>query len=286
MKIDIHAHQFPDSFVQVYKPLVEQGVVPGVDLEFRPWILEEHLALLDETGIDKQVLSLVLTAYPSDREALRDLVQSGNDSFAEVSRKHPDRFAALAALPLTSIEDSLKELKRAVVELGMKGVILGTNVRGEALDDEKYFPLFEELNRLKCPVLLHPIDPMGPGRYGAYNLDLWVGWPAETTIAVSRLILNGVLDRYPDLRLILSHLGGSTHYMIERIGEAARMAEINRPVIEYFKGIYYDTAGPVPSSAVLCACNLFGSERIILGSDYPLGPEEGKEFIRKAINCV
>ncbi|MFQ5915702.1 MAG: amidohydrolase family protein [Nitrospinota bacterium] len=286
MKIDIHAHAFPESFVKEYKPLVESGLVPSIDLDFRPWNVDEHLALLEEVGIDLQVLSLVLTAYVPDRDAMRGIIQAGNDGIAEVCRRFPEKFAALAALPLVSVDDSVQEVRRAVDQLGMRGVILGSNVRGEPIDGEKYHPLFEELNGRKLPILFHPIDPMGPERYNEFQLDLWVGWPAETTFAISRLILNGVLDRFPDMRLILSHLGGSTHYLLERIGEAARFGRMERPFLEYYKAMYYETAGPVPSAAVYCAHSLFGPARILLGTDYPFGPEEGRDFARKAISCV
>ena len=100
------------------------------------------------------------------------------------------------------------------------------------------------------------------------------------------MVLNGVLDRFPDIRLILSHLGGATHYLLERICQAGPKAQIERPVIEYYREMHYDTGGPVSSSAVRCAIDLFGAEQIVHGTDYPFGPSGGREFIDKASSCV
>ncbi|MEE8109768.1 MAG: amidohydrolase family protein, partial [bacterium] len=259
MKIDIHAHEFPSAFLKEFEALIERGALPRPDFKLRPWDLDGHLALMDEMGVDLQVLSLAITAYPEDGEGALALCQAANDSFASAARKHPDRFISFAALPLSDVEASIRELRRAVTELGMKGVILGTNVQGEAIDGEAFFPLYEEINRFRLPVLIHPMDPKGPSRAYQYRLDLWVGWPTDTMLAVARLVLGGVLDRFPDMTLILSHLGGSTHYLLERIGEAARHGRMERDVLDYYREMYYDTAGPVSASAVLCAHALFGA---------------------------
>ncbi len=286
MKIDIHAHEYPEAFLKEINLLMERGILPRPDFELRPWDVEKHMALNDELGIDLQVLSLTMTAYVTDRAAALGLAQAGNDGFAEVCRRWPDRFAAFAAVPLVDVEASIRELRRAVTELGMKGVILGTNVQGKPIDGEAFHPLFEEIDRLRLPVLIHPMDPKGPAQAYDYRLDIMVGWPMDTTFAVARLILSGVLDRFPNMPLILSHLGGSTHYLLERIHQAGRHGRAKRPVLDYYREMYYDTAGPVSSSAVLCAHDLFGPERIIFGTDYPFGPEGGRQYVQKAIACV
>jgi aminocarboxymuconate-semialdehyde decarboxylase len=286
MLIDIHGHQYPDAFRDEFMNLVKRGDMPAPEYSLPPWRVGEHLALNDEMGIDRQVLSLTLQVYPSDPAALRDLLQAGNEGLAEVCRRHPDRFTGFAALPLVDIDASVQELHRAVNDLGMKGVILPTNVQGEPIDGEAYNPLYQEIDRLKLPVLLHPVDPKGPAQAYAHRLELWVGWPMDTTLAAARLVMTGVLDRFPNLTLILSHLGGGTHYLLGRICEGARRCDIERPAMEYYREMYYDTAGPVSSSAVLCAHDLFGAERIVYGTDYPFGPELGRDFIGKAIACV
>ncbi|MBI2880322.1 MAG: amidohydrolase [Candidatus Tectomicrobia bacterium] len=286
MKIDIHGHQYPAAFLKEFKRLVERGTLPRPAFDFQPWDIEKHLALNDEMGIDLQVLSLTMTAYPPDRTVALDLVQGANDGLAEASRRHPDRFIAFAALPLVDVDASVRELRRAVTELGMKGVILGTNVQGKSIDAEAFHPLYEEIHRRKLPVLIHPMDPKGPPQAYDYRLELWIGWPVDTAYATARLILSGVLDRFPGMTLILSHLGGATHYLLERIHHGGRYGRAERPVLDYYRKMYYDTAGPVSSAAVLCAHRLFGAERILFGTDYPFGGDGGKEFIQKAVDCV
>ncbi len=286
MLIDIHGHQYPDAFLDLFKALVEREDMPPPEYSLPRWDLDAHLALNDEKGIDLQVLSLTLQSYPADPAAARDLIQAGNDGLAEVCRKHPDRFIPFASLPLVDVEASLREVQRAVTDLGVKGVILGTNVRGEPLDGEGFLPLYEEINRLKLPILIHPLDPRGPAQAYTHRLELWIGWPVDTAYAAARMVLNGVLDRFPDIRLILSHLGGATHYLLERICQAGPKAQIERPVIEYYREMHYDTGGPVSSSAVRCAIDLFGAEQIVHGTDYPFGPSGGREFIDKASACV
>jgi predicted TIM-barrel fold metal-dependent hydrolase len=218
MKIDIHAHEFPTALLKEFETLIKRGVLPRPDFKLRPWNIDEHMEVMNEKGVDLQVLSLAITGYPADREGALALSQAANDSFAEACRKHPDRFISFAALPLTDVEASIRELRRAVDELGMKGVILGTNVQGEPIDGEALFPLYEEINRFKLPILIHPMDPKGPAQAYEYRLDLWIGWPTDTALAAARLVLSGMLDRFPDMTLILSHLGGSTHYLLGRIG--------------------------------------------------------------------
>ncbi len=286
MKIDIHAHEFPAALLKEFETLIKRGALPQPDFKLRPWNIEEHMEIMNEKGVDLQVLSLAITGYPADKEGALALSQAANDSFAEASRKYPDRFISFAALPLTDPEASIRELRRAVNELGMKGVILGTNIQGAPIDDESLFPLYEEINRFRLPILIHPMDPKGPAQAYEYRLDLWIGWPTDTALAASRLVLSGVLDRFPNMTLILSHLGGSTHYLLGRIGKAARYGKMKRDLMDYYKEMYYDTAGPVSSSAVLCARDLFGAGRIVYGTDFPFGEDQGREFIDKAVRCV
>ena len=286
MTIDIHAHQYPDIFRNEFKRLVEKGIMPPPEYSLEPWDVDAHLALNDAHGIDFQVLSITLQTLPPDPAAGRDLAQAGNDGLAEVCRRHPDRFTGFASLPLLDVEASVQELRRAVNDLEMKGVILGTNVRGRALDEEEFLPLWEEIERLRLPILLHPLDPGGPPQAYVHRLELWVGWPVDTAYAAARLIMNGILDRFPDLTIILSHLGGATHYLLERICEGVRRSKAERPGMDYYREMYHDTAGPVSSSAVLCAHDLFGAERIVYGTDYPFGAGQGKDFIERAFACV
>ena len=286
MRIDLHAHEFPERYLGEIKRLVAEGKFPEVAEPLAPWSLDEQLALMENVGIDMMVLSLTAATYVADRVLAVELARMANETFAEAARKHPDRFRAFCFVPLAHVEDAVAELHRCVGELGCRGPILGTNVLGKPLNHPEFLPLFEAVNRLRLPVLLHPMDPRGPESLSEFRLDLWIGWPFETTLAVSRLVLSGLFDRFPDFPLILSHLGGNVPQMMERIQMASRRGRAAKPPQEYFKNFYYDTAGPVPPEAVRCAAEMFGMERIVFGTDYPFGPGHGRAFIEKAIACV
>lgn len=286
MRIDLHAHEFPERYLAEIRRLMAEGKFPEVAEPIAPWRLDEQIALMDATGVDLMVLSLASPTYVADRVLAMELSRMANEGFIEAARKRPDRFRVFCFIPLAHVEDAVAELHRYVGELGCRGLFLGTNVLGKPLNHPDFLPLFEALNRLRLPVLLHPMDPRGPESLYEYRLDLWLGWPFETTMAVSRLVLSGYFDRYPDFPLILSHLGGIAPQMMERIGMASRRGRAAKPPQEYFRTFYYDTAGPVPPEAVRCAAEMFGVDRIVLGTDYPFGAGKGRTFIEKAIACV
>ncbi len=286
MRIDLHAHEFPERYLTTIKRLMAEGRFPEVAEPLAAWRLDEQLALMEATGVDLMVLSLASPTYVADRALALELCRMANEAFVEAARKHPDRFRVFCFVPLAQGGDAVAELHRCVGELGCRGLILGTNVLGKPLNHPEFLPLFEAVNRLRLPVLLHPMDPRGPESLYEFRLDLWIGWPFETTLAVSRLVLSGLFDQFPDVPLILSHLGGNVPQMMERIQMAAGRGRAAKPPVEYFRNFYYDTAGPVPPEAVCCAAEMFGVDRIVFGTDYPFGPGKGKTFIEKAIACV
>ncbi len=286
MKIDLHAHGFPERYLREIERLMGEGKFPVTAEPLKRWRLDEELAAMDATGIDAMAVSLIPATYVEDRALARELAAIANESFAGAARKYPERFAAFAFIPLGHMGDALAELKRCVETLGCRGLILGTTVLGKPLNHPDFLPVFEAIDRLRLPVLLHPMDPGVPAALREYRLDLWIGWPYETTLAVARLVLSGVFDRYPHFPLILSHLGGNVPQMLERIDMAARRGRAEHPPLDYFKRFYYDTAGPVPPEAVRAAAELFGVGQIVLGTDYPFGPGNGKVFTEKALHCV
>ncbi len=286
MKIDLHAHEFPEKYLREINRLMADGKFPVVAEPLRPWRVDEQLALMDTHGIETTVLSLTSPTYLSDRGLALELARMANEAFAEAAKQYPKQFHVFCFVPLSHVDDAIAELTRCAGELGCRGVILGTNVLGKPLNHPDLLPFFEAVNRLRLPVLLHPMDPRGPETLYEFRLDLWIGWPFETTLAATRLVLSGLFDCFPDFPLILSHLGGNIPQMVERIHMASRLGRAQRPPMEYFRNFYYDTAGPVPPEAVRCAHQMFGVERIVFGTDYPFGPENGRRFIEKAVACV
>src|SRR5262249_23455945 len=140
-----------------------------------------------------------------------------NDAIAQAVRAHPDRLVGLATLPLQAPDAAVSEVERAVTELGLRGVYLGTNVRGADLDDGALTPVFGRIAALGVPVFLHPLNVVGGPRVGAYYLHNLLGNPFDTAVAAARLIFGGVLDRFPSLRVCLAHAGGAFPYLVGRL---------------------------------------------------------------------
>jgi aminocarboxymuconate-semialdehyde decarboxylase len=191
-----------------------------------------------------------------------------------MSRAHtafPDRFVALATLPMQSPRRAVDELDRAVRLPGVRGVYLGTNVNGRELDDPAFLPVWERIDELELPVFLHPLNVVGAERLGAYYLANLLGNPYDTGIAAARLIFGGVLDRFPKLSVCLPHAGGTLPYLIGRLdcGKKVRreLGHMKRSPSAYLRRFTYDTISHAPAS-LRYLIDLVGADRVLLGSDY------------------
>lgn len=286
MRLDVHAHEFPERYLREINRLIARGKFPRVAEPLLPWRLDQQLDHMDGTGVDVMVLALTSATYVADRSLARELARIANEAFVEAAKKYPDKFRVFCFVPLGHVGDAITELEHCVEDLGCHGLILGTNVRGRPLNHPGFLPFFEVVNRMRLPVLLHPMDAGWPKPYKEFRLDLWIGWPFETTLAVARMVLSGLCDRFPDFPLILSHLGGNILQVVERIHMASGRGRAEKPPLAYFKRFYYDTAGPVTPEAVRCAAEMFGVDRIVFGTDYPFGPGRGRVFGEKAVACV
>lgn len=287
--IDIHSHCYPLEFVNKVLSLGPPFEV-GKDANGRKnifykgarvWTItdsmgdvEGRIKALEKFGICHQILSAAtpFSYFLPDKEGY-DLVRSVNDAMCNVCEDHSGYFSAIASLPLTNIDNSLKELERAIDQLKMKGVILGTNICGKPIDSEDFFPLFEELNRRKVLVFLHPMIPAEVGLLKDYSLLSLVGFMSETTLAVSRMVLSGVLDRFPHLTMVLAHMGGTILHLWERIErghsvypDAAKV--VSTPPSYYFKRFYFDTTC-YDEIALQAALERVGPERLLFGTDFP-----------------
>lgn len=317
--IDIFCHIFPAGFMQElakrcpHLSFKQSGTGSALNIfndKSGYWVAyyipdsvfdtpEKRLEDMDRYGVDVQVLSASLPgAEPSSLSAApEDLVKIAkflNDTIAGVVNKYPDRFVGVAEIPVTSEESALEEFDRAVNDLGMKAVQLYTQMGGVPIDSERFYPLFERAVKFDVPILLHPSNPP-PAQSRNYELDyslmLLFGWPYETTLALSRLVLSGVLDKFPRLKIVSHHMGGMIAYFGGRLQiyenlAAMRGVKYPKPLLEYFKAFYADTVlgGHLP--AAKCGYEVFGPDHIVFATDYPFGPEIGKAFIRQAINVV
>jgi len=286
--IDFHNHFYPPEYLAA----VQEGpsnVKVTIDDEDNPVlhypgdynvvvpghrIIEFRQSVLDEAGVDKQVLTFTSPGtHIESPDRSVPLARMVNDAFAEIVAQRPDRFTALGTLPLNDVDATLAEFDRATNELGFAGFMLFSNVRGTALADERYWPLYERASDKGAVLYIHPIDPVGVEAMTEYWLMPLVGFLMDTTLAAAHLVFAGVPERYPGIRWVLAHLGGAVPYLAERFDrgfyafEDCR-ARIDKPPSEYLKKFYYDTVNFDPKALQL-AIDFAGTSQILAGSDYP-----------------
>jgi predicted TIM-barrel fold metal-dependent hydrolase len=304
-RIDIFTHILPPKFREAlyHKAGATHFMSTENDLEAHhdhlPAVfdLERRFKIMDKFEGLRQVLTLVappVEAVVGPAEAA-DLARLGNDEIAEVVAKYPQRFAAgVAGLPMNNIDTALKETERAVKELELRGVQIYTPCDGKPLDSPEFFPLYEMMERFDLPIWVHPIraqdSPDYPGEtYSKYDVFRKFGWPYETTIAMTRLVFSGVLDRYPKLKLITHHCGGFFPYLAQRLLKHGQKLDIktdailSRPAAEYFQMFYADTALTGNTSGLMCGYDFFGAGHLLFGTDMPYG---GANRIENEIRAV
>jgi aminocarboxymuconate-semialdehyde decarboxylase len=196
-----------------------------------------------------------------------------HDFLADVTRRHPQRFFGLMTLPLQDMGAALREADRCASKLGMKGILLYSNLNGEFPDEPKYRPLFDFAQTADLPVLLHPAYPVTYQQTKGYEMAAGLGLMFDTTIALARLILSGVLDEYPKLKLVCPHVGGALPYLVGRIDHQTmvlkRGAEkIRRAPSEYLKQVWFDTVSPI-GMAIRYGLDFGGSDKMLYSSDHP-----------------
>jgi aminocarboxymuconate-semialdehyde decarboxylase len=280
MVTDVHAHAIPPQVVDALPHPVRLRQ-PLLDVPAR-------LRAMDEAGIDLQLVAswIGIVAYDLRPEQGRRWARLFNDALAEVVAAHPDRLRGLGMVPLQDPDGAVKELQR-LVSAGMAGVEIATTVNGAELDDPALEPFWAAAAELRCLVLLHP-DLSLPGRPSPrYFLNNLVGNGAETTIAVAHLLFAGVLERHPDLRLVLVHGGGHLPYLAGRLDHGFAVAPqqtgtstTQRPS-EQLKRLHFDTV--THSHDVLrFLIHFAGPEHVVLGSDYPfeMGQPDPVGFVR------
>jgi 5-carboxyvanillate decarboxylase len=252
---------------------------------------DRRLGDMDATGIDKQVISLTAPGLQIfDAETAAALAVGYNDELAEAVSAHPDRFAGLAAVAPHAPERAAKELERAVSTLGMRGAIVNSHIRGEYLDDEKFWPLFEAAEALSVPVYLHPQTPppsmIGPLLESGLDGAIY-GFAVETGMHLLRIIMSGAFDRFPGLKLVVGHLGEAIPFWLFRVDFFHRgivsteryknVRPLQKKPSDYMReNVYVTTSGMAWEPAILFTRSVLGAERVLYAMDYPYQfvPEE------------
>ena len=239
-----------------------------------------RLKNMDAAGIDVQVLSITAPGFEQFESSLATkMAKETNDLLADVIRKHPDRFMGFAALAPQNPQKAADELERTVKDLGFIGWNTHSNYAGTYLDDERYWPILEKAEELDVLIYLHPTIPAIPQlwKYGFALAGAPFGFGFEAAMCMIRLILSGVFDKYPGLKIMLGHYGEALPFLLTRIDWAyERPSDLtNRPKLakkpsEYFKeNVFVTTSGNFFEPAFMCTLQALGIDRIFLGTDYP-----------------
>jgi aminocarboxymuconate-semialdehyde decarboxylase len=292
--VDIHAHMLPEETIRrlgkesprVAPKLIEQpdgttimeiaGKVVQRPMPRECWDLDLRLADMDKHGVDMQAVCATVHTFFYDAEPALGLASAAlqNDEIAAVVKRHPNRFVALATLPLQDPPRAADELTRAMRVLGLRGAQIGSNVNGRNLDDPALEPVWAAANELRAFVLVHPHGDILPGdRLKSYYMRNFVGLPFETTMAGAALVFGGVIKRYPDINFCLCHGGGFVPYQAGRFVHAFDVraepkARLQGSPEASLARLYYDTIVHSPR-ALKFLIAAAGPEQVLLGSDYP-----------------
>lgn len=269
-RIDVHQHIVPPFWAEA---LPAHGGDPS-GWSCPAWSVDSAIAFMDSQGISTGVVSLTAPGVKGwSGQEKRDLARKVNEYTADVVAKHPTRFGNFATLPLPDVDGSLAEIGYALDVLNADGVVLLSNYDGVYLGDPAFEPVWAELDRRHAVAFIHPTMPPIAHMTGIPGPML--DYPFDTTRTAVQLVLNGVISRYPNVRIILSHAGGFLPYAALRVAEVAPLARDDVPspngLLDLLRTFYFDTALSSPSA--LPSLTAFAKpDRILFGSDFPYAP--------------
>ena len=273
MIVDFQRHYVPGELARkkgLYSEktsFAKDGTAPRLTMHSRLYDAEAQLRDMDEAGIDVSVLS-----SPLGWDAPLDDCQYINDEFSRLQQRFPGRFVGLAHAPVPDGGAALKELDRAMGELGLRGITITSQVKGLSLDSPKLYDLYAKASELDVPIFVHP--PLLPRGYEFLtDLDLprVLGREVDLAVATTRIIAGGILDRFPTLKLVIGHFGGGISAVKDRlVAKGYRFGTLKRAFNDYFNMLYFDLAG-FEGGLTALRCALLGimPERLVFASDYP-----------------
>jgi predicted TIM-barrel fold metal-dependent hydrolase len=264
-RIDIHQHVLPVDYISSMNSL---GITKSAGVVFPNWDLDASLRFMDRQGIAIAILSIAAPGiYFGDADFARKLARRCNEFGSKVMNENPQRFGCFATLPLPDLNASLIELEYALDELNLDGVGLLSNIEGCYLGDPAYDELFAELNHRKSVVFVHP---NAPPKDMLPKIDVPAAvmeFVFDTTRAVANLLQNRSLKRYPRIRFIFPHAGGTVPFLAWRISTG------NQRTIKLLKSLYYDIAFSATPYTLRSLQEFADPTHILFGSDYPFLPE-------------
>jgi len=272
--VDIHAHC---AVAKAGELLAQQGGQATLLLDGQP--LADRLMHMDAQGIDIAVLSINPNWYGVDRDLATAVIDVQNEALAQFCAAHPDRFAAFASVALQFPDLAADQLERAMKRMGLRGAAIGGSVASQELSDPKFHPFWAKAEALGAVVFIHPQgSAVGTfnGRLrgsGALGVTLWN--PLETTLALSHLIFEGTLDRFPGLKICAAHGGGYLPSYMHRSDRGCKVfpeqctaGVPSKPPTEYLKRLYYDSIVFTPEALRHLVAEV-GAGQVVMGTDYP-----------------
>ena len=266
--------------------------------------LDARFRIMDRYEDFLQVLTIAAPSVEtiSKPEDAVELAKIANDEMAELVMKYPDRFvAAVACLPLNDIDATLQEIDRAINDLGFRGIEIPTDVNGKPIDSPEFMPIYEKMAYYNLPILIHPQrDKTIPDYEGEeeskYYIWTGLGWPHATSMAMIRLVNSGVLEKYPNLKFVTHHAGGTIPYLISRVSleeDLHQMRQgykhehhLTKKIPDYLRMFYNDTAVYGGTAALMCAYAFCGADHMLFATDMPFDSQAGYRLVRETIRSV
>ncbi len=277
LRIDIHGHIYPLKYLDMLDRMGGSGTGTRIARiaygSGNPEDLEARFQMMDRAGVKMQVVSAAPQfPYFAKKDDAVTAAKLINDSYAEYVRRYPNRFAAYVVTPLPHVDESIKEMNRGLDELGMVGVTMGTSVLTQSVADPMFDPFWEEMNRRGVILFFHP---SGLGACSPLVREKHLTWPIgasiEDTMVAGHLIVNQIPKRYPRVRIIIPHLGGDIGMLMARLDSQRKffMPSDAEPPSVTARRFWYDTVSHAYPAALRLACESYGVEKMVLGSDYP-----------------
>ncbi|GDY33507.1 amidohydrolase family protein [Gandjariella thermophila] len=282
MRIDTHAHVYPRDYLDL---LADYGVDTRVHRDLGADDTAEDLharfALMDRAGVDVHVVSVApMTGLFADAVPAVTTSRMINDRYRKLVEQYPDRLRAFAAVPLPHVDAAVAELDRVLADPGVLGVTVTTTVAGRPLTDPAFEPFWAELDRRATVLYVHPAGADAHSTQIAdAHLTWMVGAPVEDMVAAAQLITAGFPSRYPNVRILNSHLGGAVPMMLRRWDNQARFEAPDAPLPPSTAArlMWYDTVTHGSTAALRAAVDELGADRLVLGSDFPY--QSGERYV-------
>lgn len=266
--IDVHAHLTPPAYVA---DLAGAGDLQPPTLN---WTIGKHIEDMDKAGVELSILSVTTPGvWFKDVPRARRLARLTNDFAADLRQKHPARISQFAAIPLPDTEGSLKEIEYGLDVLKADGIAVFTNYGDKWLGDPAFAPVMDELNRRKVTLYTHPISADCCANIQPYLRDAMVEYGTDTTRAIASWIFNGCGARWPDIKVIWSHAGGTMPFLIERFDRAGIVPDLKKHMPQGFRAeaakYFYDTAQSANDVSMGALRKVVPMSQIVFGTDFP-----------------